>query len=115
MWTPALLQATIFVMFHCRVCCLQVNMLKRRDADQGHIAFVDIAAPDYDPADNAGISFEQVGACPIMPHLYPARRRCQMLLVLLSCCQMWHPYDTVQYPVHRPCGRSMPSKQTARW
>ena len=36
-------------------------MLKRRDAEQHRICFVDIADPSYDPADNAGISFEEVG------------------------------------------------------
>lgn len=35
-------------------------MLKRRDAERGSIRFVDIAAPDYSPADNSNISFEQV-------------------------------------------------------
>lgn len=41
-------------------CCLQVNMLRRRDAEQGRIAFVDISAPDYSAANNADISYEQV-------------------------------------------------------
>jgi hypothetical protein len=38
----------------------EVNMLKRRDEGIGKILFVDIDAPDYDPAENAGISYEQV-------------------------------------------------------
>ena len=40
----------------------EVNMLRRRDAGMDKIAFVDIDAPDYDPAQNAGISYEQVTA-----------------------------------------------------
>lgn len=43
----------------CPLCMREVNMLKRRDAERGSIKFVDIAAPDYSPADNANISFEQ--------------------------------------------------------
>ena len=35
-------------------------MLRRRDAEQGRIDFVDIASPDYSPHDNAGITYEQV-------------------------------------------------------
>jgi hypothetical protein len=41
-------------------CCLQVNMLRRRDAEQGRISFVDIASPEYSAADNADVSYEQV-------------------------------------------------------
>ena len=33
-------------------------MLMRRDAGANRIAFVDVAAPDYSPEANAGISFE---------------------------------------------------------
>ena len=40
----------------------EVNMLRRRDEGVNKIEFVDIDAPDYDPAKNAGISYEQVGA-----------------------------------------------------
>ena len=35
-------------------------MLKRRDAGVNKIAFVDIDTPEYNPAQNAGISYEQV-------------------------------------------------------
>lgn len=35
-------------------------MLRRRDEGKGKIDFVDIAAPDYSPEQNAGLSFEQV-------------------------------------------------------
>lgn len=37
----------------------EVDMLKRRDAENNYIKFVDIAAPDYAPEDNAGVTFEQ--------------------------------------------------------
>jgi predicted DCC family thiol-disulfide oxidoreductase YuxK len=36
----------------------EVNFLKSKDGDRGLIKFVDIAADDYDSADNAGIDFE---------------------------------------------------------
>ncbi|KAL4858926.1 hypothetical protein ACK3TF_001297 [Chlorella vulgaris] len=42
----------------CPLCMREVDMLRRRDASQGRIAFVDVAAPDYDPAQHGGISFE---------------------------------------------------------
>ena len=34
-------------------------MLKRRDAENKRIKFVDISSPTYSPEENAGISFEQ--------------------------------------------------------
>jgi len=43
----------------CPLCLREVNFLKRKDGDRGLIKFVDIATDDYDPADNAGITFEQ--------------------------------------------------------
>ncbi|TYQ24887.1 DUF393 domain-containing protein [Pseudanabaena sp. UWO311] len=42
----------------CPLCVREVNFLKSKDGDRGLINFVDIAADDYDPADNAGIDFE---------------------------------------------------------
>lgn len=42
----------------CPLCVREVNFLKRRDGDLGLIKFVDIAAEDYDPNDNANIDFE---------------------------------------------------------
>ena len=42
----------------CPLCVREVNFLKSKDGDRGLIKFVDIAADDYDPADNAGIDFE---------------------------------------------------------
>ena len=47
----------------CPLCMREVNMLKKRDKDQHKIGFVDISSPDYIPANNAGISYEQVGHC----------------------------------------------------
>ena len=44
----------------CPLCMREVNMLKRRDAGNDRIAFVDIASASYSPQDNAGISFEEV-------------------------------------------------------
>ena len=41
----------------CMLCMREVNMLKNRDT--GNICFVDIASPDYEPAENLNITFEQ--------------------------------------------------------
>lgn len=43
----------------CPLCVREVNFLKRKDRDRNLISFVDIAADDYNPDDNAGISFEE--------------------------------------------------------
>ena len=43
----------------CPLCMREVNMLRRRDEGQGKILFVDIDSPEYSPAENAGITFEQ--------------------------------------------------------
>ncbi|PSC73939.1 thiol-disulfide oxidoreductase [Micractinium conductrix] len=43
----------------CPLCMREVEMLQRRDAAAGRICFVDIAAPDYDAAQHAGVTFEQ--------------------------------------------------------
>ena len=42
----------------CPLCVREVNFLKSKDGDRNLIKFVDIAADDYEPADNAGIDFE---------------------------------------------------------
>jgi predicted DCC family thiol-disulfide oxidoreductase YuxK len=42
----------------CPLCVREVNFLKGKDRDRSLIKFVDIAADDYDPADNADIDFE---------------------------------------------------------
>lgn len=42
----------------CPLCLREVNFLQQRDAGRGLVAFVDIAADDYNPADHAGIDFE---------------------------------------------------------
>lgn len=42
----------------CPLCLREVNFLQKKDAGRGLVAFEDIAADDYDPAENAGIDFE---------------------------------------------------------
>ncbi|MCA2683487.1 MAG: DUF393 domain-containing protein [Microcystis sp. M038S2] len=41
----------------CPLCLREVNFLQKRDAGRGLVAFVDIAAEDYNPEENGGISF----------------------------------------------------------
>mmetsp|Transcript_5331 Transcript_5331/g.9341 ORF Transcript_5331/g.9341 Transcript_5331/m.9341 type:complete len:234 (-) Transcript_5331:67-768(-) len=41
----------------CHLCMKEVNFLQRRDAGSGKIEFVDIAADDYDPSENADIEY----------------------------------------------------------
>ena len=41
----------------CPICVREVNFLTEKDAGRGIVKFVDIASPDYDPKDNAGIDF----------------------------------------------------------
>ena len=43
----------------CPLCLREVRFLQKRDGDRGRIRFVDIDAPDYDPEQYAGISYEQ--------------------------------------------------------
>ncbi|HEY9858609.1 MAG TPA: DUF393 domain-containing protein [Candidatus Obscuribacterales bacterium] len=42
----------------CPLCLREVNFLTKRDAGRGLVAFVDIAADDYDPEANGGVDFE---------------------------------------------------------
>ena len=42
----------------CPLCLREVNFLQKKDAGRGKVAFVDIAADDYNPQENAGIDFE---------------------------------------------------------
>ncbi|WP_439638114.1 thiol-disulfide oxidoreductase DCC family protein, partial [Spirulina sp.] len=42
----------------CPICLHEVNFLRQRDGDHSRLAFVDIMADDYDPADHGGVSFE---------------------------------------------------------
>ena len=42
----------------CPLCLREVNLLQKKDAGRGKVAFVDIAADDYNPEENAGIDFE---------------------------------------------------------
>ncbi|MFE4106229.1 thiol-disulfide oxidoreductase DCC family protein [Almyronema epifaneia] len=41
----------------CPLCLREVNFLQKRDAGRGLVKFVDIAAPDYEPAANADIDY----------------------------------------------------------
>lgn len=41
----------------CPLCLHEVNFLQRRDAGRGLVAFVDIADPDYSPAENGGVDY----------------------------------------------------------
>lgn len=42
----------------CPLCMREVNFLRRRDAGRGLVAFTDITADDYDPAEHGGVDFE---------------------------------------------------------
>lgn len=42
----------------CPLCLREVNFLRKRDAGQGLVVFVDIADLDYAPEDNGNIDFE---------------------------------------------------------
>lgn len=41
----------------CPLCLREVDFLRRKDRGRGLVAFVDIADPDYQPADHGGVSF----------------------------------------------------------
>ena len=47
----------------CPLCCREVELLRRRDqrhnGEQLRLAFVDIDAPDYDPAAHGGIGYAE--------------------------------------------------------
>jgi len=43
----------------CPLCRGEVEALRSRDRGEGRICFVDIDAPDYDPAAHAGISYRE--------------------------------------------------------
>jgi predicted DCC family thiol-disulfide oxidoreductase YuxK len=42
----------------CPICVHEVDFLRKRDGEQGRLAFVDIMGDDYDPAAHGGVSFE---------------------------------------------------------
>lgn len=42
----------------CPLCVREVNFLKKRDANRGLVAFVDIADDDYIPEAHGGVDFE---------------------------------------------------------
>ncbi|PSR17157.1 thiol-disulfide oxidoreductase [filamentous cyanobacterium CCP3] len=41
----------------CPLCLREVNFLQKKDGGRGLVAFTDIAAADYSPADNGGVDF----------------------------------------------------------
>lgn len=42
----------------CPLCLHEVNMLTKKDAGRGLVAFVDVDDDSYDPAENGGVDFE---------------------------------------------------------
>lgn len=42
----------------CALCKKEVDFLRKRDAPNGRIDFVDIAGPTYDAAQNVGVDYE---------------------------------------------------------
>lgn len=42
----------------CPLCLHEVNFLRRKDGDRGLVAFVDVAADDYDPQLHSGVDYE---------------------------------------------------------
>ena len=43
----------------CPLCLREVNSLRRRDADAGQLAFVDVNDPAYEPACHGGITYAE--------------------------------------------------------
>ncbi|MBE9076790.1 DUF393 domain-containing protein [Romeria aff. gracilis LEGE 07310] len=43
---------------NCPLCLREVNFLQKKDAGRGIVHFVDIADPDYDPAQHGDVDFE---------------------------------------------------------
>lgn len=41
----------------CPLCLREVNFLRKKDGGRGLVAFTDIAADNYSPADNGGVDF----------------------------------------------------------
>lgn len=55
---PAGWQIKLLYDGECPLCLREVNFLKKRDADRGLVAFVDIADPAYTPEAHGGVDFE---------------------------------------------------------
>ena len=82
----------------------QVNMLRRRDAEQGRIAFVDISSPDYSAEQNADISYEQVDT-----------RGCEAYMLVSCCIVCLVPFaDHMMVLLCRRWGRFMLSIRTVQ-
>ncbi|MEB3264505.1 MAG: DUF393 domain-containing protein [Synechococcus sp.] len=43
----------------CPLCLREVRLLQRRDGGRGRLAFVDIDAPGYDPAQYGGVTYRE--------------------------------------------------------
>lgn len=56
--TAPLWQIKLLYDGECPLCLREVNFLRKRDADRGLVAFVDIADDHYTPEANSGIDFE---------------------------------------------------------
>ncbi|MBE9031086.1 DUF393 domain-containing protein [filamentous cyanobacterium LEGE 11480] len=55
--TPPSWQIKLLYDGACPLCLREVNFLTKKDAGRGLVAFVDVAADDYDPAKNGGVDF----------------------------------------------------------
>lgn len=66
-WSPSRLpvahrpMAELTLLFDggCPLCLREVNSLRRRDADAGQLAFVDVNDPAYEPACHGGITYAE--------------------------------------------------------
>ncbi len=43
----------------CPLCLKEVNFLRQKDRGRGLVAFVDIADPNYNPAEQGGVEFAE--------------------------------------------------------
>lgn len=79
----------------CPPTCIPTHALSRQDQGKGHIAFVDVAAPDYSPEQNAGISFEK--AMEASWGLYSCRLLCRA-----GACSLQHGFPVQGSPAACP-------------
>ena len=56
---PASAAADLTILYDggCPLCLREVRFLRRRDGERGRLAFVDVAAVDYDPSSHGQISY----------------------------------------------------------
>ncbi len=55
----AMAELTLLFDGGCPLCLREVRTLRRRDADKGQLAFVDVDDPGYDPARFGGITYAE--------------------------------------------------------